>query len=495
MAEETVQAQGQAIVQDQKQASVLDQILNNYVFKSDRQQSLRELRELFDEIENETITVPTVPADLKKQIGARIADIDVVISRQLNAIMHHEDFQRLEAAWRGLHYLVQNTETSTMLKIRVLNVSKEDLLDDVALASEFDQSALFEKVYTQEFGQAGGDPFGVLIGDYAFGKHVQDMTLLEKIAEVAAAAHAPFIASASSDLLSLENFTDLNRPRDLALRFEGAEHIKWREFRNKEDSRYVGLTLPHFLLRLPYGPDTVPVKTFQFQEDVDGKEHNKYLWGNAAYALATRLTDAFAKHSWCVAIRGLEGGGLVEGLPAHTFRTDSGDIELKCPTEVAIPDRREKELSDLGFIPLVHQKGSSQAVFYGAQSCQRAQKYDTDEANANARLSTQLQYMFAVARFAHYLKVICRDKIGSFATRQNCEDYLNRWIANYVLLDDNAGQNLKAKKPLREARVDVKDVPGKPGVYKAEVFLKPHFQLDEITLNLHLVAELPAPTR
>jgi type VI secretion system protein ImpC len=337
----------------------------------------------------------------------------------------------------------------------------------------------------------GGEPIGALIGDYEFGRHPQDMALLEKVSNVAAAAHAPFFSAASPQLFNLDSYTDLGVPRDLAKIFDTVEYAKWKSFRDSEDSRYVGLTLPHILMRLPYGPETVPVEAFNFQEDVDGKDHSKYLWANAAWAFGTRLTDAFAKYQWCAAIRGVEGGGLVEGLPTHTFKTDEGDIALKCPTEIAITDRREKELSDLGLIPLVHCKGTDYAAFFGAQSCQKAKKYDTDAANANARLSTQLQYIMATSRFAHYLKAIMRDKIGSFMTRQNCENYLNRWITNYVLLDDNASQEAKASNPLRAARVDVSEVRGKPGVYRAVAFLKPHFQLDELTLSLRLVAELP----
>jgi type VI secretion system protein ImpC len=432
-----------------------------------------------------------VSKDLESTINARIADIDELLSRQLNEIMHAPEFQKLEGSWRGLHYLVHQSETSTMLKIRMLNVSKQDLLRDLERAAEFDQSALFKKVYEEGYGVFGGEPIGALIGDYEFGRHPQDMALLEKVSNVAAAAHAPFFAAASPQLFNLDSYTDLGVPRDLAKIFDTVEYAKWKSFRDSEDSRYVGLTLPHILMRLPYGPETVPVEAFNFQEDVDGKDHSKYLWANAAWAFGTRLTDAFAKYQWCAAIRGVEGGGLVEGLPTHTFKTDEGDIALKCPTEIAITDRREKELSDLGLIPLVHCKGTDYAAFFGAQSCQKAKKYDTDAANANARLSTQLQYIMATSRFAHYLKAIMRDKIGSFMTRQNCENYLNRWITNYVLLDDNASQEAKASNPLREARVDVSEVRGKPGVYRAVAFLKPHFQLDELTLSLRLVAELP----
>jgi type VI secretion system protein ImpC len=493
MSNEMEQAQTASSALLQQEESLLERIIDEGRIGRDeeqREQSRKQITTLVEEVMKGTVRVSK---DIEATINARIADIDELLSRQLNEIMHAAEFQRLEASWRGLHYLVHQSETSTMLKIRVFNVSKNDLLKDLERASEFDQSALFKKVYEEEYGMFGGAPFGALIGDYEFGRHPQDMALLDQISHVAAAAHAPFIAAASPRLYNLESFTDLGAPRDLAKIFDTVEYVKWKSFRESEDSRYVGLTLPHILLRLPYGPETVPVEAFNFKEDVDGKDHGKYLWGNAAYAFATRLTEAFAKYSWCAAIRGVEGGGLVEGLPTHTFMTDDGEVALKCPTEIAITDRREKELSDLGFIPLVHCKGTDYAAFFGAQSSQKAKKYDTDSANANARLSTQLQYILATSRFAHYLKAIMRDKIGSFMTRQNCQDYLNRWITNYVLLDDNASQAAKAQYPLREARIDVSEVRGKPGVYRAVAFLKPHFQLDELTVSLRLVAELPAP--
>jgi type VI secretion system protein ImpC len=428
-------------------------------------------------------------------INARIAAIDAVLTKQLNAILHHPEFQALEASWRGLHYFVHQSETGRLLKIKVMNVSKKDLLKDMERAPEFDQSALFKKVYEEEFGTFGGDPFGALVGDYEFGRHPQDVALLEKISNVAAAAHAPFLTAASPALFNWDDFTEMAGPRDLTKIFETADYVKWRSFRESEDSRYVGLCLPHILMRLPYGRDTTPVEAFNFEEDVDGTDHHKYLWGNCAYAYATRLTDSFARHNWCAAIRGVEGGGLVSGLPAHTFKTDEGDVALKCPTEIAITDRREKEMSDLGFMPLVHCKNTDYAAFFGGQSCQKAQLYNTDAANANARLSTQLPYIFATARFAHYLKAMMRDKIGSFMSRADCQTFLNRWIAEYITTDPEASQDLKAKRPLSEARIDVLDIPGKPGCYKAVAFLKPHFQLDELTVSLRLVAELPPPAK
>jgi len=436
-----------------------------------------------------------ISKDMEAMINTRISQLDQLISGQLNAVMHHEAFQKLEGSWRGLQYLISKSETGQRMKIRVLNVSKKDLLKDMEKASEFDQSALFKQVYEEEFGTFGGASYGAMIGDYEFSNHPQDIALLEKISQVAAASHAPFISSASAQLFNWDSYTELSGPRDLAKIFQGADYAKWRSFRESEDSRYVALALPHILMRLPYGKANVPVESFNFEEEVDGTDHSKYLWGNAAYALGTRLTEAFAKYSWCAAIRGVEGGGLVEGLPVHNFRTDEGDVALKCPTEIAITDRREKELADLGFIPLVHCKGTDFAAFFSTQTANKAKAYDTDAASANARLSSQLQYIMAVSRFAHYLKAMMRDKIGSFMTKQNAQDFLNRWISNYVLLDDNASQETKARLPLREARIDVSEIPGKPGAYRAVAFLKPHFQLDELSVSLRMVADLPPPAK
>ena len=435
----------------------------------------------------------TVSRDADATINARIAQIDHLISLQLNEVLHHPSFQKLEASWRGIKYLMDQSETSSMLKIRVLNATKKEILRDLQRAAEFDQSTLFKKVYEEEFGIFGGEPFGALIGDYEFGRHPEDVELLEKVSQVAAGAHAPFLTAASSELLNLESFTQLGEPRDIGKIFDSTEYAKWKSFRASEDSRYVGLAVPHILMRLPYGKDTKPVEEFNFEEGVDGTDHSKYLWGNAAYALGARLTNAFAKYAWCAAIRGVEGGGLVEGLPAHTFRTDEGDVALKCPTEIAITDRREKELADQGFIPLVHCKGTDYAAFFSVQSCQKPKKFDKAAANANARLSAQLPYILAISRFAHYMKAIMRDKIGGFMSRSDCQRFLNQWISQYVCADDKATQSVKAQLPLREANIEVSEVAGKPGVYKAIAFLRPHFQLDELSISLRLVAELPQP--
>jgi len=426
-------------------------------------------------------------------INERIAEIDKLLTDQLNAIMHDPVFQQLESSWRGLHDMVYGTETSSRLKLRLLNVTKKELLKDLESAVDHDMSVLFKKVYEEEYGTFGGHPYSLLIGDYTFGRHPQDMALLERLAKVASAAHAPFIAAASPALFDMKSFTDLGVPRDLSKVFESAELAAWRSFRESEDSRYVSLVLPSYSARLPYGAKTTPVDNFNFEEDVDGRDHSKYLWANSAYQLGLRITDAFAKYGWSTAIRGVEGGGKVDGMVAHAFKTDEGDVVLKCPTEVTITDRREKELNDLGFIAIVNSKGSNFAAFFGGQTVQKPKMYNKDAANANAQLSARLPYVLAASRFAHYIKVIMRDKVGSFQTRGEIESYLNNWIADYVLINDSAPQATKARFPLGEARVDVTEVPGKPGAYQATCFLRPHFQMEELTASIRLVAELPAP--
>ena len=491
---EKAQQQGEAQVQEQTQeVGLLDQILTEGRMARDDFQKER-AKDMIGEFVGQVMSgTLTLSKNMDVAINSRIAEIDRLITAQMNEIMHNEEFQKLEGSWRGLHHLVKNSLTGTQLKIRVMSVTKKDLLKDFERALEFDQSALFKKIYEEEYGTYGGAPYGALIGDYEFGNHPQDMALLESMSQVAAAAHAPFLSAASSELFGWDTFSEMNEVRDVSKIFDRTEYAKWRSFRESEDSRYVGLTLPHVLGREPYGAATRPTETFNFEEDVDGTDHKKYLWSNAAYALGTRLTEAFSMHGWCVAIRGVEGGGLVQGLPTHTFQTDEGEVAMKCPTEVAITDRREKEFADNGFIPLVHCKGADYAAFFATQSANKAKKYDTDDANANARLSSQLQYIFAVSRFAHYLKSMMRDKIGSFMSRQEAQIFLNRWISGYVLENDVAPAAQKAKYPLREARIDVAEVPGKPGAYRAVAFLRPHFQLDELSVSLRLVANLPPP--
>jgi type VI secretion system protein ImpC len=486
---------GTAATVESSEASLLDQIVEQGRFGAET--SARERgKDLVKEFVAQVLEGSmTIAKDAEMMINARIAQIDHLLSIQLNEILHHPSFQKLEGSWRGLKYLMDNSETGVGLKIRVLNATKKELLRDIEKAPEFDQSALFKKIYEEEYGVFGGAPFGALIGDFEFGKHPEDMALLEGVSHIAAQAHAPFLSAAAPDLMNLESFTSLDAPRDLAKIFDSTEYAKWKGFRQSEDSRYVALTLPRTLGRLPYGADTKPIDEFRYEEHVDGTDHSKYLWMNAAYALGSKMTQSFSLYGMCVAMRGVEGGGLVEGLPTHTFSTDDGDIALKCPTEIPITDRREKELADLGFVPMVHCKGTDYAAFFSVQSCQKAKTYDSDSANANARLSTQLPYIMAVSRFAHYLKAMMRDKIGSFMSREEAERFLNRWITKYVTPDDSASPATKAERPLREARIDVSEVPGKPGVYRAVAFLRPHFQLDELTVSLRLVAELPAPAK
>jgi type VI secretion system protein ImpC len=473
--------------------SLLERILKEGKLARDGSQEARG-KDIIGEFVNQILDKSIVlNPDMVAMINHRIARIDELLSAQINEILHHPSFQQLESAWRGLNYLVMNSETGTSMKLRVMYATKKELLDDLEKATEFDQSALFKKIYEEEYGTFGGHPYSLLVGDYEFGRHPQDLALLEKISNVASAAHAPFLSAAAPAMFDMASFTELGAPRDLAKVFESSELIKWRSFRDSEDSRYVSLAMPHILMRLPYGPKTVPVEGFNFVEDVDGSDHKKYLWGNAAYALGQRITNAFALYKWTAAIRGVEGGGVVAGLPAHTFKTDEGDIALKCPTEIAITDRREKELDDLGFLALCHCKGTDYAAFFGSATANKPKKYDTNSANANSRLSAQLPYILAASRFAHYLKVIMRDKIGSFQTRAEIDAFLNGWIMQYVQLNDSASQELKAKQPLREARIDVSEVPGKPGSFRAVAFLRPHFQLNELTASIRLVAELPPP--
>jgi type VI secretion system protein ImpC len=475
------------------ESSLLDKIVQEGRLgqnEDERKQGKEWVNAFLSEIMKDQIAVSP---ELDAMIAARIAQLDELLSAQLNEVMHSQEFQKMEGSWRGLHYLVNQSETSTSLKIKVMNVTKRELLNDLKNCSEFDQSNLFKKVYEEEFGTLGGAPFGALVGDYYFGRGPEDLEVLEKMSNVAASAHAPFITGSDPSLFGWNDFTELAGPRDLAKIFDNDLYARWKSFRESEDSQYVGLAMPHILMRQPYGKDNVTVEAFNYEEKVDGKDHSKYLWGNAAYAFAARLTNAFSLYEWCAAIRGVEGGGLVEGLPTHTFMTDDGDVALKCPTEIAITDRREAELSKLGFIPLCHHKGTDKAVFFGAQSVHKPVVYLSDDATANARLSAQIQYTMAVSRFAHFLKVMMRDKIGSFMSREECQTFLNNWIAHYVLLDDSAPQEHKAKYPLREARIEVTEIPGKPGAYTAIAHLRPHFQLDELNISLRLVAKLPAP--
>ena len=474
-----------------QEASLLDQVVSA-TRPQDNTEAAR-ARDYFKQFLNHVVKPgQVVSKDVETNIKTWISEIDKKLTSQLNEVMHTEAFQKLESTWRGLHYLVFNSETGENLKIRVLNVKKEDLFKDLEKAVEFDQSALFKKVYEEEYGQLGGQPYGLLIGDYEFSRHPEDINLLKMVSNVAAAAHAPFVSAASSKLFNMNNFTELTAPRDLAKIFEGVEYAAWKSFRESEDSRYVALTLPHVLGRLPYGDNFTRVSEFNFEEFVDGKDHSKYSWMNAAWAYAVRITDAYSKYGWMARTRGVEGGGKVEGLPVHTFPTDDGDVAMKCPTEIAISDRREFELSNLGFLPLLHSKGSDFAVFMGAQSANKPKTYFDPAANANAELSAKFNYILCVSRFAHYLKVMARDKIGSFMEVKDCERWLNEWIMNYVVGNpETASDETKAKKPLAQASIEVREVKGKPGWYEAIAYLRPHFQLETLSTSMRLVAEVP----
>jgi type VI secretion system protein ImpC len=476
-----------------EEAKILDVLLHENKmarFQEQEEAAIDLLRELVNELTD--ITDPPSEATIVPFLLRRIAEIDDLLTNQINEILHHPEFQKLEGTWRGLHYFVMNTETSTRLKIRVMNSSLKDLRDDLTKAIEFDQSSLFKKIYEEEYGTFGGFPYSCLIGDFYFSNHPQDIVFLEHISGLAAAAHTPFIAAVSPEFFNLDAFEALPSPRDLAKVFESPDYIKWNSFRNTEDSRYVTLLLPRILMRLPYGPNTLPVVDFNFTENVGVGDTDKFCWGNPAFALGQRITDAFAHYGWTAAIRGVEGGGKVEGLPAYVFRTLDGDNTVKCPTEVAITDRREKELSDLGFVSLCYSKGSDFAVFFGAQTTQKPKTYNLEDANANASISARITYILAASRFAHYIKVLMRDKVGSFLTKENVEIYLNNWLASYILLNDDAPAEAKAKYPLREGRIDIYDEPGKPGSYKSVIYLRPHFQMEELTASIRLVATLPA---
>ena len=433
--------------------------------------------------------------DAVKSIEAIIAEIDKRLTDQVNKIMHHPDFQKLEGSWRGMHYLINNTETDEMLKIKVLNVSKKDVHKSLKKfkGTAWDQSPLFKKVYEHEYGLFGGEPFGCLLGDYEFDHRPTDVEFLNGIAEISAAAHVPFIAAAAPTLMNMESWQELSAPRDLTKIFQTPEYASWRSLREAEDSRYIGLAMPRFLSRLPYGAKTVPIEEFAFEEDVEHADHNKYTWTNSAYAMAVNINRAFKLYGWCSRIRGIESGGAVEGLPTHTFPTDDGGVDMKCPTEIAISDRREAELAKNGFMPLLHKKNSDFAAFIGAQSLQKPFEYDDPDATANANLSARLPYLFAVCRFAHYLKCIVRDKIGSFKERDDMEKWLNKWISNYVESNPaTASEDDKARKPLAAAEVVVEEVKGNPGYYTSKFFLRPHYQLEGLTVSLRLVSKLPS---
>jgi len=433
--------------------------------------------------------------DAINSINAIIAEIDAKLTEQINQIIHHPDFQALEGSWRGLHYLVNNTETDEMLKIRFLSISKNELGKTIKKfkGTAWDQSPLFKKIYEQEYGQLGGEPYGCLIGDYHFDHSPPDVEILSGMAQIAAAAHAPFIAGAAPSVMQMDSWQELTNPRDLTKIFTTPEYAAWRSLRESEDSRYIGLTMPRFLARLPYGAKTDPVEEFDFEEDTAGADSSHYTWANSAYAMGVNINRAFKAYGWCSRIRGVESGGSVEGLPVHAFPSDDGGVDMKCPTEIAISDRREAELAKNGFMPLIHRKNSDFAAFIGAQSLQKPAEYDDPDATANANLAARLPYLFACCRFAHYLKCIVRDKVGSFKERAAMEKWLNDWILQYVDGDPaNSSDEVKARKPLAGAQVVVEEVEGNPGYYTSKFFLRPHYQLEGLTVSLRLVSKLPS---
>ena len=490
----TEAAPGTAAAVTTEEVSLLDQVV-----AATRQTEPDRAQELVKTFVAEALAgTVTFDRNLTRTFDRAIQVIDRKVSAQLNQIMHHEKFSKLEGAWRGLHYLVMNSETSTSLKLRVLNASKRELNRDLTKAVEFDQSQLFKKIYENEFGTPGGEPYGTLIGDYEWTNHPDDIETLRLISNVAAAGFSPFVSAAAPDLFGFQDYTELARPRDLAKIFETAEYMKWRSFRDSEDSRFVSLTMPRVIARLPYGASTKPIDEFDYEEapfDDAGAakpmNHHHYCWMNAAYVMGARMTDSFAQTGFCVTIRGTESGGKVENLPMHVFQSDDGDLDSQCPSEIGITDRREFELSNLGFLPLSHYKNTDYAVFFGGQTVQKPKKYDRPEATANAAISARLPYIMATGRFAHYLKVLARDKIGSLMEASDCETWLNRWIGNYVNSNEKAGPESKARYPLREAKIEVKEIPGKPGSYNAIAYLRPWLQMEELTTSMRLVARVP----
>jgi type VI secretion system protein ImpC len=470
--------------------------LLNKEFKPQTERARTEVQSAVRTLAEQALSgVSLTSSDAVTNIKAIIAELDQKLSDQVNEIIHQEQFQELESAWRGLHYLVNNSETDQMLKIRVMNISKKELSKTLKRfkGTAWDQSPLFKKVYEQEFGQLGGEPFGCLVGDYYFDHSGPDVELLGEIAQISAAAHAPFISSTAPSLFQMESWQELSNPRDLTKIFSTPEYASWRSFRDSEDARYVGLTLPRFLARRPYGAKSDPVEDFDFEEDTAGGGTDKFAWANSAYAMAVNINRSFKQYGWCSRIRGIESGGAVLDLPTHSFPTDDGGVDMTCPTEIAISDRREAELAKSGFMPLIHRKNSDFAAFIGAQSLQKPAVFDDPDASANAALASRLPYLFATCRFAHYLKCIVRDKVGSFKEREDMQKWLQKWIIQYVDGDPlHSNEETKAKKPLAAAEVVVEEIEGEPGYYSSKFFLRPHYQLEGLTVSLRLVSKLPS---
>ncbi|GLS26057.1 type VI secretion system contractile sheath large subunit [Marinibactrum halimedae] len=492
----TEEAQSASAEAEEQSASLLDQAI-----ASTKQTDSNDVKDLLANLTEQALAGTVVwDKNLTQTINKAVNAIDQAMSKQLTAILHDEKFQKLEGSWRGLNHLVKNSETGTTLKIRMMNITKRELFKDLDKAVEFDQSQTFKKIYEEEFGTAGGEPYGAMIGDFEFGNHPEDIDLLTHMSNVAAAGFCPFISAAGSQMFGFDDFTELSKPRDLAGIFDTQEYIKWRSFRESEDSRFVTLVMPRVLSRMPYGANSKPIEAFNFEEfelDESGMakavDHHDYTWMNAAYVMGTTMTQAFSENSWCTAIRGAEGGGKVMGLPSHLFKSDDGDTDQKCPTEIGITDRREAELSNSGFLPLCHYKNTDYSVFFGAQTTQDPKEYDDPDATANASISARLPYLMATSRIAHYLKVMARDKVGSFMEANDCERWLNKWIKQYTNSNPDASPEMKAKYPLAEARVEVKEIPGRPGSYSAVAYLKPWLQMEELTTSMRMVANIPTP--
>ncbi len=488
-AEKQAGAAGKAI-----EATELDALLKKE-FKPKGDEQTERIKSAVQTLAEEALRGSVVVSeDVTKTISSIIAEIDRKLSEQINMIMHHADFQQIEGAWRGLHHLVNNTETDTMLKIRVMNIAKKDLHKTLKKfkGTAWDQSPLFKKVYEEEYGMLGGAPYGCLVGDYHFDHSPQDVEILGEMAQISAAGHTPFIAGAAPSVCGMESWQELSNPRDLAKIFETPDYAPWKSLRDSDDSRYLGLAMPRFLSRLPYSIKSNPVEDFDFEEDTAGADHSKFTWSNSAYAMAVNINRAFKMYGWCARIRGVESGGAVEELPVHTFPTDDGGLDMKCPTEIAITDRREAELARMGFMPLLHRKGTDVAAFIGAQSLQKPAVYDDPDATANANLAARLPYLFAACRFAHYLKCMVRDKVGSFKSRDDMQTWLSKWIMNYVSDPNTANEDAKARRPLSAAEVVVEEVEGNPGYYTSKFFLRPHYQLEGLTVSLRLVSKLPS---
>ena len=492
MADKQTQAAGGAPEDEYRDAFNLDEVFNSFREPEDQDEANRN-KEYFNTF-LKTLLKPgqVLSKDVEGFIKYQIGEIDKRLSAQLNEVLHAPEFQKLEGTWRGLSYLVHNTETGVDLKIRVINAKKKDVLSDIEKAVEFDQSKLFKQVYEEEYGVLGGTPYGLLVADYEFDRSADDITVLKGLSNIAAASHAPLVSNAGPKLFGMKGYSELSNPRDLAKIFDTPEYAGWASFRESEDSRYVALCMPRVLGRLPYGADSKPVAEFNYEEGVDGRDHDKYLWMGAAWAYAQRVTNAFKQDGWFSRTRGVEGGGKVEGLPVSTFKTDGGDVAMKCPTEIAITDRREFELSNLGFMPLIHAKGKDFAVFIGTQSCQKPKRYFDAEANSNAELSAKLNLILNTSRFAHYLKVMARNWLGKQMEPGECAVKLNQWVQNYVCPNPSmVGDRTKAEKPLQDAHIEVKGDPKRPGYYDAVAYLKPHYQLEALSASMRLVASVP----